>query len=112
HRAELNAVVSARFGTLTAERAVALLDAAGIANARQNSVPEFLAHPVLADRDRWRQVDTPRGPIKALLPPADLARVEPRTDPVPGVGEHTAAILAELGRSPTEIADLRAAGVV
>jgi formyl-CoA transferase len=112
NRAALNALVAARFAGLTAERAVALLDAAGIANARLNSVAEFLAHPALAGRDRWRTVPTPGGPVRALLPPATLGGVRPRMDAVPAVGEHTDAILAALGRSAAQIADLRAAGVV
>jgi len=33
-------------------------------------------------------------------------------DPVPGVGEHTEAILTELGRTADDIAELRADGVV
>ena len=112
NRAALNALVAARFAGLTAERAVALLDAAGIANARLNSVADFLAHPALSGRDRWRTVATPAGPVRALLPPATLGGAEPRMDAVPAAGEHTDAILAALGRSAAEIADLRAAGVV
>ena len=43
-------------------------------------------------RDRWREVDTPHGPVPALLPP-----VGDRMDPVPALGEHTERILRELG---------------
>ncbi|MGW3320096.1 CoA transferase, partial [Streptomyces fungicidicus] len=45
-------------------------------------------------------------------PPADLAGLPARMDPVPAVGEHTESILRELGRSAEEIEALRAAGVV
>jgi formyl-CoA transferase len=62
-----------------------------------NSVPEFLDHPVLAERDRWREVAIPGAHMRALVPPAGLAGVPPRMDPVPAPGEHTARILAELG---------------
>jgi len=112
NRAALNDLVAARFAALTADAAVALLDAAGIANARLNSVADFLAHPALAGRDRWRTVPTPGGPVRALLPPATLGGVPPRMGAVPAVGEHTDAILAGLGRSAAEIARLRAAEVV
>jgi len=40
------------------------------------------------------------------------ASFEPRMDPVPAIGEHTEAILAELGYKQEAIAKLRAAGVV
>jgi crotonobetainyl-CoA:carnitine CoA-transferase CaiB-like acyl-CoA transferase len=112
NRGALNALIAGRLAGLDAGQAVALLDAAGIANARLNSVADFLAHPSLAGRDRWRTVPTPGGPVRALLPPATLGGFEPRMGPVPAVGEHTGAILAELGRPAAEIARLRAAGVI
>lgn len=106
NREALEAVVAARFAALDADEATALLDRAGIANAGVNTVADFLDHPVLRERKRWRDVATPGGPIRALLPPISLGGAEPRMDPVPSVGEHTAAVLAELGRSPEEIAGL------
>src|SRR5690606_6209275 len=106
NRDELEEIVAARFAELDAAAATALLDRAGIANAGVNTVAEFLDHPVLRERGRWREVDTPGGPVRALLPPIMFAGLEPRMGPVPAVGEHTAAVLAELGRTPEEIADL------
>jgi crotonobetainyl-CoA:carnitine CoA-transferase CaiB-like acyl-CoA transferase len=73
------------------------LDEAGIANARLRTPAEFAAHPQLAARDRWRQVDTPAGPVRALLPPVTVPGRETAMGHVPALGEHTAAILAELG---------------
>ncbi|WP_406358226.1 CaiB/BaiF CoA transferase family protein [Streptomyces sp. NBC_00658] len=112
HRDTLEAVVARRFAELDTGEAVKLLDRAGVANARLNSVSDLLDHPVLTGRDRWRQVGTPGGPVDALLPPATLGGVEPRMDPVPEAGEHTAAILSELGRTDAQIKELRAAGAV
>jgi formyl-CoA transferase len=112
HRDELRAVIADRFAGLTADAATALLDAARVANARVNSVAEYLDHPVLAERDRWREIDTPNGPIRALLPPATLRGIPARLGPVPAVGEHTDAILTELGYTAEEIAGLRADGCV
>ncbi|MQA04569.1 MAG: CoA transferase [Streptosporangiales bacterium] len=112
HRDELNAVVSARFAQLDSADAMARLDAANIANAGVNSVPEFLDHPVLAERDRWRDVGIPGGSMQALVPPTNLTGITARMDPVPAAGEHTDDILAALGHEPTTIARLRADGVV
>ncbi|HET8642106.1 MAG TPA: CoA transferase, partial [Pseudonocardiaceae bacterium] len=112
NRDELNELITNRFETLTTEDVVGLLDAAGIANARLNSMTEFLAHPVLVQRGRWRTVDTPAGPIAALVPPATMPGMEPRMDPIPAIGEHTEAILRELGRADDQIRALREAGVV
>ncbi|MFI6873697.1 CaiB/BaiF CoA transferase family protein [Streptomyces sp. NPDC050400] len=111
-RAELDAIVTARFAELTADEAVAVLDRAKVANARLNTVADLLDHPVLAGRDRWRDVPTPGGPVRALLPPATLTGMEPRMDPVPGVGEHTEAVLTELGYTAEAISALRDAGAV
>jgi itaconate CoA-transferase len=72
-------------------------DAAGIGNSRLNRPSEVVAHPHLAARDRWRPVDTPGGPIQALLPPPVITGYEPPMGAVPALGEHTAAVLAELG---------------
>lgn len=112
HRDELNSLLQRRFDQLPTDEAVALLDAAGVANARVNSVADFLAHPVLAERDRWREVESPAGPLMALRPPVDLAGVEPVMNPIPSPGEHTDAILRSLGRTDTDLADLRAAGAI
>ena len=112
HRDVLEDLISARLGALDTGAALALLEEAGVASSRLNSVAEFLAHPVLAGRGRWRTVGTPGGPVQALLPPANLAGTEPVMNPVPAVGEHTDAILRSLGRDPDDIAALRADGVI
>ncbi|MEV7403182.1 CaiB/BaiF CoA-transferase family protein [Streptomyces sp. NPDC091267] len=114
HREELNAIVAARFARLGSEEGMELLEAAGIAHAGVNSVAEFLEHPALAERERWRDISVPGapGPVQALLPPVDLGGVTPRMDPVPAAGRHTAQILAGLGRSPADIERLCARGVV
>jgi formyl-CoA transferase len=112
HRAELNVIVAERFARSDAEEIMKDLEGIGIACAGVNTVAEFLDHPVLAARDRWREIDVPGATVQALIPPADLAGLPARMDPVPAVGEHTDAILAELGRSPEAIEALRADAVV
>lgn len=74
---------------------------------------QFLEHPVLAARDRWREVAVPGGAtVEALLPPVDLAGTTPRMGAVPAAGEHTGRILAELGYTAGQIDELRADGAV
>ncbi|MEU8998697.1 CaiB/BaiF CoA-transferase family protein [Streptomyces caniferus] len=108
HREELNAIVAERFRRSDSTEAMKLLDGARIANAGVNDIEEFLAHPVLRARDRWRDVRIPGGDVvSALLPPVDLAGTTPRMGAVPAAGEHTEAILAELGYHATEIDAMR-----
>jgi itaconate CoA-transferase len=111
-RAELDEVIHRAFANLTAPEVVARLDAAGIANARINEIAEVWEHPQLAARRRWTTVGTPNGEIPALKPPAGLDGVEPRMDPVPALGEHTKAVLGELGYTAASIAELREARAI
>ena len=109
HRDELQALILQEFATLTAAQVVERLDAAGIANARVNDMAGLWAHPQLAARERWREVDTPAGRIPALLPAGVSSAFEYRMEQVPAVGQHNAAILAELGWTAERIAALAAA---
>ena len=111
-RAELVALIEQAFSALTAEQVGEKLDAAGIANARINTPEEVWQHPQLKARERWREVDSPVGPLPALLPPVTMPEFEARFDPIPTVGEHTDRILAGIGYSAGEIAGLHASGAV
>ncbi|MBK0392564.1 CaiB/BaiF CoA transferase family protein [Ramlibacter algicola] len=112
NRKALEAVILGVFGRLTPAQVTALLDEAQIANARVNTMADVWAHPQLAARGRWREVGSPAGPIPALLPPGANDGYEYRMDGVPAVGQHTDAILRELGRSDADIASLRAASAI
>jgi itaconate CoA-transferase len=112
HQEALAAIIASAFASLPASAVVERLDAAGIANARMNTVSEFLDHPQLAARQRWHEVASPVGPLRALRPPMDLDGVEPVMGPIPAVGQHTDAILEELGFDAATISEWRKAGIV
>jgi len=114
-RDELRRMIIEVFAQLSAAEVVQRLDDAQIANARVNDMHDVWDHPQLRARKRWRDVESPAGSIPALLPPgsSQVADEAPaRMDPVPALGAHTDAILAELGCSQPEIAELRAAHAV
>jgi itaconate CoA-transferase len=109
---ELDEAIEEAFKDLSSEDVISRLDEARIANARMRTVQEFLDHPQLEARDRWREVDSPVGPIRALVPPVTMQGVESVMEPIPEVGEHTDAILEELDLDPDAVGSLREAGAV
>ncbi|TBL75994.1 CaiB/BaiF CoA transferase family protein [Paenibacillus thalictri] len=108
---ELEPIITGVFRTMTAESIVGRLDKAQIANARLNSLREFAEHPQLNARQRWREVDSPAGLVKALIPPVTLEGIEAVMGPIPAVGEHTERLLAEFGFDRPTIEAWREAGV-
>jgi itaconate CoA-transferase len=112
NREELFEIVDAAFLGMTTGEALERLVEADIAHAQVNSVLDFVRHPQLSARDRWRVVDSPVGMLSTLLPPANVEGLETVFDPIPALGAHTAAILAEYGYSTEEIERLRKEGVV
>ena len=112
NRVELTRQIEARFASLSSLEVVKLLDDNGIANGRLNDAQDVWDHPQLAARDRWREVWTEHGPYRGLLPPFTFTDVEMGMGPVPAIGQHADAVLAELGYGAEEIAAMRASGAV
>lgn len=112
HREELTLEIEAFFADKTSLEIVALLDKAGIANGRLNDARDLWDHPQLAGRERWREIASPVGPLRGLLPPVTFTDVEAAMGEVPALGQHTDAVLTELGYAATDIAAMRAAGAV
>lgn len=112
HKAQLQAIIDGVLRQLDADEVVARLERAGIANARVNDMQALWDHPQLQARERWTTVDSPAGALPALQPPASNSSFTARMDAVPALGEHTDAILAELGYTPEARAQLRRDGVV
>jgi len=111
-RAEVVALIETVFARMKAEEVVARLDAADIANARINTPQEVWDHPQLKARNRWREVGSPAGPLPVLLPPVTMPEFEARLDPIPAIGEHTDCVLADIGYSAADIAELRKTAAV
>ena len=116
NRIALDGVIGPRVqGSMTSPQLIAKLEAANIAYARMNSMADFIAHPQLAARGRWREVATPSGPVSALAPPVTIDDASPgdaRMDAVPALGEHTDKVLTEVGFSRDAIDMWRAGGTI
>lgn len=112
NREALRALIVEAFAGLSAAEVVARLEQAQIANAHVNDMQGLWNHPQLQARDAWREIDSPVGRLPALLPPARSNAYAPRMDAVPGLGEHTDSLLAELGYSAADIQRLHEQGAV
>jgi itaconate CoA-transferase len=112
NRDAMHREVDKAFSNLDSGEVLARLEAADIAHARLNSMEEFWRHPQLEARGRWRSVGSPAGDLAMLKPPFNLDGMEPRMDPIPALGEHTEAVLRELGYSEAQVERLRRDGAI
>jgi itaconate CoA-transferase len=112
NRDDLHQDIETILQKFSSSEAIERLEEAKIANARMRTVRGLLEHPQLEARNRWREVGSPVGPLRALLPPATINSIEPLMAPIPSVSEHTEKILAELGYDDDTVATLRQAAAI
>jgi itaconate CoA-transferase len=112
NRTELTAIILNIFSGMTSAQVLAKLDGAQIANASLNDMHQFWDHPQLKARARWQEVSSPNGQITALLPPGVNDSYQYRMDGIPDIGQHTEAILKELGYQASEIVKLSQDGAI
>jgi itaconate CoA-transferase len=97
HRDVLDQLVGEAIAALDMAEAERRCERAHIAYARLGDVGDLERHPQLTARDRWSTAESPAGPIAAIRPPWIMSGQVPPTGSVPDLGQHTTAILAELG---------------
>jgi len=112
NRQALRAIIVEVFAQLDATTVIARLDAAQIANAQVNDMAGVWEHPQLKARGRWTEVASPVGVLPTLLPPASSNAFSPYMAAVPGLGQHSSTLLAELGYSVVDIQRLHETGIV
>jgi crotonobetainyl-CoA:carnitine CoA-transferase CaiB-like acyl-CoA transferase len=103
NREALSQIILTAFSALSADQVAERLDTAQIANARVNDMANLWQHAQLKSRQRWADVDSPVGKLPALLPPGVNDQYTYQMGAIPDVGEHTRAILEELGYTPEQI---------
>ena len=77
-----------------------------------NDMQGLWNHQQLSSRNRWSKVQSPVGEIPALLPPGVNNQYDYRMDAVPAVGQHSEAILQELGFDQNAITELKNAKAI
>lgn len=95
HRGEIDPVIRGALSALTVAEATVRLERAGIGTAQVRDMAGLWAHPQLAARGRWAEIDVAGRPTAALRPVSGRGW-RARMGPVPALGEHTQAILAEI----------------
>lgn len=108
NRDALEGMIEETFAELPRAEVVVRLEAADIPFGSVNEVAEFIDHPQLTTRQRWQEIESPAGPLQAIIPPFDLEGMTPNMGPIPAVGTHTDDILREIGYDNGQIAELRA----
>ena len=97
HRAVLEPLLEELFGARPAAEWLELLEAARIPCGAVRDVPEVVEHPQLAHNKLVVEVDSPVGQIPVIGSPFLVDGERPASGPVPGLGEHTAEVLREVG---------------
>jgi itaconate CoA-transferase len=97
HRSECDAVVAHHTRDFSTDDLTQRLADAGIPAAQVNQLDDVVHHRQLQARDRWRQIGTEHGDVRALLPPVTFGDVEAPMGDVPALGQHTHSLLIESG---------------
>ena len=112
NRQALESLIEDTFTPETRETIIDRLQAADIPFGESREIASFLEHPQLEARQRWRSVDSPAGPLKAILPPMDFDGRTACMGAIPAVGQHTDEILREIGYDAATIGSLRTDGAI
>lgn len=111
HRERTERAVQARLSALSTAEVTARLEAADVPHARLNQIADVLAHPQAEAAGRWSEATLPDGQaVRVVTSPLHRTPEPPGGRRVPGLGEHTAEVLAELGLSEADMVEREPAG--
>jgi crotonobetainyl-CoA:carnitine CoA-transferase CaiB-like acyl-CoA transferase len=99
NRDELEPLIERLLAADTRASVEARLVEADVPFGTVNTVAEVLDHPQLAARERWFDIDSPVGELRAFHHPMNIVGLDRPPMRVPALGEHTNEVLRELGLS-------------
>lgn len=112
NRVALEELVEEELGRRDAADWMKRLEEAGLQSGSVRSIPEVLAHPQVEARGAVRMVASPVGEIPTIESPLRLSESPVAAGSIPGLGEHTDAVLGALGYDDSELASLRREGAI
>jgi CoA:oxalate CoA-transferase len=114
HRERLRPLIDAKIGEATVDAWIERLNAAGVPCGRVMSLADVFSDPQVLAQEMVLEVEHPgHGAVRMTGFPVKLGGTPARLRrPAPRLGEHTDAILAELGYDAARLAALREAGVL
>ena len=113
-RSDVYPILEALFATRPVKEWLALLDEADVPCAPILDRDQVFSEPQIIENEMITRVEHPTaGPVQMFAPPIHLSETPGAIRrPAPLLGEHTVAVLHELGYSDAEVAELRAAEVI
>jgi crotonobetainyl-CoA:carnitine CoA-transferase CaiB-like acyl-CoA transferase len=102
YRATLEPLIDEILARLTRSEVLRRLEAADVPYGALNNLGDLVAHPQLAARDRWLDVASPAGPLRALKHPLNVSGMPRRAGAIPALGEHTEEVRRELAQVSEE----------
>jgi CoA:oxalate CoA-transferase len=114
HRERLRELIDARIGEASVEVWIERLNRAGVPCGRVMDLGEVFADPQVLAQEMVLEVEHPgHGPVRMTGFPVKLGSTPARIRrPAPALGEHTEAVLRDLGYAPDRIAALQAVKII
>jgi itaconate CoA-transferase len=112
NRAGLEKMLEEIFLTRSHQEWLQRLEQARLPHGLVRNIGAVLSHPQVIARKMIDKIESPVGRVPVIASPLHLSASPARLDPLPALGQDTAAILGELGYTAAQIAGFQRDGVI